>query len=114
MVRVIGTAEDVEDCVQEIIGGVLPFRLVIDRNFIERQRSTLSVVPHHPTVAAAKLRSYSQMLGCDTLHGIGFQARCPCGWRGKVRAAHRVARQDGRQHVADAAHPETVPPHADG
>ena len=69
---------------------------------------------HKIDVRTVRLIQHDGELRVDVLRGVGYRARCSCGWFSSRRGTFGKAREDGRQHRADAMVGEAVIPSADG
>lgn len=53
------------------------------------------------TIRPVKIREYSAALHVAVVRGVGFRARCDCGWSGSVRSTMRAARGDLGPHLVE-------------
>jgi hypothetical protein len=67
-------------------------------------------VPRSPgaTILPVRVVYHSDLLDVKAVHGIGFRARCGCGWEGRVRRQRTFARADLHWHQHDTHNPEGV------
>ena len=56
---------------------------------------------NHATVQRARMRYHASGIDCDVLQGIGWFARCRCGYAGPLHRDPDRARADQRAHVCD-------------